>query len=131
MAHKSFTIYNLYLITLITAFILLAVSMPVCSIGGGSVSKMFSWQTQHCPMESLNMGHHLAYFEQLLEVVPVKPLFLLLAAALLFVTVGSLDIFGLSPRFYYWLKFSNLYFLLRQPFKMALARGLIHRRHLD
>ena len=131
MPHRSFTIYNLYLAILITAFVLLAVSMPVCSMGGGSIGKMFSWQTQHCPMESLNMGHHLAYFEQLLEVIPVKPLVFFLSAAIFLIIVGAVDIFGLASRFYYWLKFSNLCFQLWQPFKVALANGLIHRRHLD
>ncbi len=131
MPNRSFTIYNLYLAVLIAVFVLLAVSMPVCSIGGTSISKMFSRQTQHCPMESFNMGHHLVYFEQLLEVIPVKPLVFFLSVGLFVVVVGSANIFGLAPRFYCWLKFSNIYFQLWQPFKAALASGLIHRRHLD
>ncbi len=118
--------YNSFLFLLVFSFILLAIGMPFCDFNSSMEAAV---SVQQCSVEIIGMKSHFIYFKQLLDIYPGQPLsaVLLVAGISLFI-LKRFDLF--LSEFYFWLKL-GWYSVVWQPLKVALAKGLIKRKHLN
>lgn len=124
-------INQLYIVILVSSILLIAVVLPACS----TLHTPLSLQpANHCPMASLHQAeaHHLLYLKQLQTAWPGQ--------LDLWQFVGIVAFLGLvvlsyqitkAASFNYW---RSQYFYNMKPwdsFRLALAQGVIHNKHLD
>ncbi len=118
--------YNFLLFFLVFSFVLLAIGMPFCSFDN-SLSYVVSFE--QCSLEVIQLKSHFVYFKQLLDVYPSQSVpAVLIIIGIVFLSIKQFDF--LLGKFYFWLKLS-WYSIVWQPLRLALAQGLIKRKHLD